>query len=96
MRCSISWKSKLAKVLELAEATNVLLHMATKWPERVMAMASPIMRHYRDSLSEGQWEILRRSHPGGDAQIHVLLASTQALADSYADMKFTPPYLSTI
>jgi pimeloyl-ACP methyl ester carboxylesterase len=48
------------------------------------------------SLPEAQWEILRRSHPGGDAQINALLASTRAFADSYDDMNFTPPYLSTI
>jgi hypothetical protein len=57
-----------------------LLHMATKQPERVMGMvlvsatpyfskqAHPIMRQYRGSLFEGQWEILRCSHPGGNAQ----------------------------
>jgi pimeloyl-ACP methyl ester carboxylesterase len=39
---------------------------------------------------------LRRSHPGGDAQINALLASTRTFADSYGDMNFTSPYLSTI
>ncbi len=33
---------------------------------------------------------------GGDTQIRVLLASNKAFADSYDDMNFTPPYLSTI
>jgi len=87
---------------------NVLLHMATRQPQRVQAMvlvsatpyfpaqARPIMRQYPDGLPEGQWEILRRSHPGGDAQINALLASARAFADSYDDMNFTPPYLSTI
>ncbi|MBV9084066.1 MAG: alpha/beta hydrolase, partial [Acidobacteriaceae bacterium] len=32
----------------------------------------------------------------GDAQINAILASTRAFADSYDDMNFTPPYLSTI
>lgn len=87
---------------------NVLLQMATRQPERVKAMvlvsatsyypgqARLIMRQYAESLPEPQWEMLRRSHPGGDAQIQAILASTKAFADSYDDMNFTPPYLSTI
>jgi pimeloyl-ACP methyl ester carboxylesterase len=87
---------------------NVLLHMATKQPERVKAMvlvsatpyfpaqARTIMSQYADALPELQWEILRRRHPGGDAQIKALLATTKAFATSYDDMNFTSPYLSTI
>jgi pimeloyl-ACP methyl ester carboxylesterase len=87
---------------------NVLLHMATKQPERVKAMvlvsatpyfpaqARTVMSQYADTLPELQWEILRRRHPGGDAQIKALLASTKAFATSYDDMNFTSPYLSTI
>ncbi len=87
---------------------NVLLHMATKQPNRVKAMAlvsatpyfpaqaRTIMRRYSDSLPEQEWERLRRSHPGGEPQIKALLTNTAAFADSYDDMNFTPPYLSTI
>jgi pimeloyl-ACP methyl ester carboxylesterase len=87
---------------------NVLLHMATKQPERMRAMvlvsATPyfpeqarhIMSQYSDSLPEQQWEILRRRHPGGDAQIEALLDSTRAFASSYDDMNFTPSQLSMI
>lgn len=87
---------------------NVLLHMATKQPDRVKAIvlvsatpyfpaqARAIMRRYADSLPEQEWERLRRIHLGGDPQIKALLASTTAFADSYDDMNFTPPYLSTI
>jgi len=94
--------------LGISGGGNVLLHMATGHPERVKAMvlvsatpyfpaqARPIMRQYADSLPEAQWEILRRRHPGGDAQIQAILASTRSFADSYDDMNFTPPYLSTI
>ncbi|HYK90837.1 MAG TPA: alpha/beta hydrolase, partial [Acidobacteriota bacterium] len=60
------------------------------------AQARPIMRQYPESLTEQAWELLRRRHPGGDAQIHALLASTRAFADSYNDLNFTTPYLSTI
>ena len=87
---------------------NVLLHMATKQPERIAAMvlisatpyfpaqARSIMSQYPDNLPEQQWEILRRRHPGGDAQIKAILASTKSFATSYDDLNFTPPLLSTI
>jgi pimeloyl-ACP methyl ester carboxylesterase len=82
--------------------------MATRQPQRVEAMvlvsatpyfpaqARAIMRQYRDRLPGEQWEVLRRRHPAGDTQIESLLASTTAFAESYDDMNFTPPYLSTI
>jgi pimeloyl-ACP methyl ester carboxylesterase len=77
-------------------------------PERVKAMvlvsatpyfpeqARAIMRQYRANIPEQQWEVLRRTHPGGDEQIQAILASTEAFADSYDDMNFTPPQLATI
>jgi pimeloyl-ACP methyl ester carboxylesterase len=96
------------KGLGMSGGGNVLLHMATRQPERVKAMvlvsatpyfpvqARPIMSKYADSLREQEWEILRQRHAGGDAQIKALLASTKAFADGYDDMDFTPPYLCTI
>lgn len=87
---------------------NILLHMATKQPERIQAMvlvsatpyfpaqARTIMCQYADHLSEQEWVRLRRTHPGGDEQIKALLASTTAFAESYDDMNFTPPCLSTV
>jgi pimeloyl-ACP methyl ester carboxylesterase len=60
------------------------------------AQARPIMRAFPDSVPEAHREFMRRSHPGGDAQISAILASTRAFADSYDDMNFTPPCLSTI
>ena len=82
--------------------------MATKLPERVKAtvqvsatsyfpaQARPIMRAYPDRLPAKERESLRRRHPGGDAQIEALLASTKAFADSYDDMNFTPSCLGRI
>ena len=96
------------KGLGVSGGGNVLLHIATRQPKRVEAMvlvsatpyfpaqARTIMRQYRDRLPPEQWEVLRRRHPAGDTQIESLLASTTAFADSYDDMNFTPPYLSTI
>ncbi|HLK63882.1 MAG TPA: alpha/beta hydrolase [Bryobacteraceae bacterium] len=87
---------------------NVLLHLATRQPERIAAMvlvsatpyypaqARSIMRQYRQLLPESQRALLRQKHPGGDAQIDALLSSTEAFADSYDDMNFTPPHLATI
>jgi pimeloyl-ACP methyl ester carboxylesterase len=96
------------KGLGVSGGGNVLLHLATRQPERVQAMvlvsatsyfpaqARPIMRQYPNSLTETDWETMRQRHPGGDAQIKALLASTASFADSYDDMNFTPPFLSTI
>ena len=101
-------KISACKGLGISGGGNVLLHMATMQPERITAMvlvsatpyfpaqARSIMRQYASSLPEQQWEILRRRHPGGDAQIRWILDSTGAFADSYDDMSFTPPHLSTI
>jgi pimeloyl-ACP methyl ester carboxylesterase len=96
------------KAIGISGGGNVLLHMATKQPHRIDSMvlvsatpyfpaeARSIMRAYADSLGPEQWDFLRRSHPAGEAQIKAILDSTTAFADSYDDMNFTPPYLSTI
>ncbi len=101
-------KISACKGLGISGGGNVLLHMATMQPELITAMvlvsatpyfpaqARSIMRQYANGLPEQQWEILRRRHPGGDAQIRAILASTEAFADSYDDMSFTPPHLATI
>lgn len=87
---------------------NVLLHMATKQPERVSALvlvsatsyfpaqARPIMRQYAELLRPEDRELLRRRHPGGEAQIDAILESARAFADSYDDMNFTPADLARI
>lgn len=96
------------KGLGVSGGGNVLLHLATRHPDRVQAMvlvsatsyfpaqARAIMRQYPNSLTEQDWETMRRRHPGGDDQIKTLLQSTAAFAESYDDMNFTPPYLATI
>ena len=99
---------RACKGIGISGGGNVLLHMATHQPDRIKAMvlvsatpyfpaqARPIMRQYADSLPEPQWEILRRQHPGGDAQIKAILASTKSFADGHDDLCFTPPRLATI
>lgn len=96
------------KAIGVSGGGNVLLHMATKQPNAVEAMvlvsatpyfppsARSIMRRYPESVSQEHWELLRRRHAGGDQQIEALLASTVAFSESYDDLNFTPPYLSTI
>src|SRR5258708_37128788 len=96
------------KGLGISGGGNVLLHMATMQPERIKAMvlvsatpyfpaqARSIMRQDANSLPEAEREILRRRHPGGERAIRAILASTEAFADSYDDMSFTPPHLATI
>lgn len=99
---------KTFKGVGVSGGGNVLLHMATKQPERVKAMvlvsatsyfpaqARAIMRKYAETLPEADRATMQRRHPGGDAQIATILASVTAFADSYDDMNFTPPYLATI
>ena len=101
-------KIDACKGLGISGGGNVLLHMATRQPERIKAMvlvsatpyfpaqARTIMRQYAASLPESQWESLRQRHPGGDEQIKAILASTASFADSYDDLTFTPPHLATI
>jgi pimeloyl-ACP methyl ester carboxylesterase len=96
------------KGVGISAGGNVLLHMATAEPGRVKAIvlvsATPyfpqqarrIMREYAANLPEEQREVLQRRHPGGDPQIAAILASTSSFADSYDDLNFTPPLLSTI
>ena len=86
-----------------------LIHMATQQPERVEAMiligatiyfpeqARVIMRQTSpETASAERWENLRKNHKHGDDQIRALLNQFNNFKDSYDDMNFTPPYLSTI
>ena len=87
---------------------NVLLHMATKQPNRAKAIvvvsatpyfppqARAMMRQYPDNLPEQEWERLRHIHPGGDPQIKALLQSASSFAESRDDLNFTQPQLATI
>ena len=96
------------KAVGISGGGNVLLHMATQQPERVTAMvlvsatsyfpaqARQIMRHYAQNPPGANLEMFRQRHPGGDAQIQSILASTKSFAETYDDMNFTSPYLATI
>ena len=97
------------KAIGLSAGGKTLLHMATQQTARVEAMvlasaapyfpeqARAIMRRTTaESHSEAEWQLLRQWHAHGDAQIRALWAQGHAFKDSYDDMNFTPPYLSTI
>lgn len=101
-------KIEACKAIGVSGGGNLLLHVATRQPERLKAMvlvsatsyfpaqARPLMRQYPEVISEQEMEMMRKLHPGGEEQIKALLAGTRSFADSYDDMNFTPPYLSTI
>jgi len=97
------------KVIGLSFGGDILLHLATQQPGRIVAMvlasatsyfpeqARTLMRHSTvDKLTDEEWHILRQRHQQGDEQIRALYIQGQAWADQYDDLNFTPPYLSTI
>ena len=47
-------------------------------------------------FGEVEVDLMRKRHRHGDAQLQQLFAHSRALADSYDDVNFTPPYLATI
>jgi len=97
------------KAIGLSLGAKTLLHIATQQPERVEAMvlvsatpyfpeqARSLMRQLTpDNRSDAEWQQMRQWHRQGDEQIRKLWRQMHALRDSYDDMNFTPPYLSTI
>ncbi len=97
------------KAIGISGGANTLLHMATKQPDRVEAMAlvsaapyfpeqaRAIMSQFTvDSLTGEAWQTLQSRHKHGDEQIRALWAQGNAFKDSYDDMNFTAPYLATI
>lgn len=102
-------KIERCKAIGLSMGAKTLLHMATQQPARVEAMvlvsaapyfpaeARAIMRQVCTSEhSEAEWRQMRDWHKHGDEQIRALWRLPEAFKDSYMDMNFTPPYLSTI
>ena len=97
------------KAIGVSGGAKTLLHMAMQQPDRVEALvlvsvtpyfpaqARAIMSQFTvDSLTDDEWQVLRRKHKHGDEQIRALWAQGNAFKDSYDDMNFTAPYLSTI
>jgi pimeloyl-ACP methyl ester carboxylesterase len=97
------------KAIGLSLGAKTLLHMGTQQPSRIEAMvmvsATPyfpeqarrIMGQMTDeNRTEAEWRQMREWHKHGDEQIRKLWKQMSALKDSYDDLNFTPPYLSTI
>jgi pimeloyl-ACP methyl ester carboxylesterase len=97
------------KAIGLSGGGNILLHVATRQPERVAAMvlvsatnyfpkqARAVMRQATLAMfPEAEQRRMWQRHPQGEEQIQTLLRQAQAMQDSYDDMNFTPPLLSTI
>jgi pimeloyl-ACP methyl ester carboxylesterase len=97
------------KAIGLSGGAKTLLHMAVQQPERIGAMVLVSPAHYfpaqaRELMSQmtveshttPQWDFMRGRHPRGDDQIRLLWEQAHKMKDSYNDMNFTPPLLSTI
>jgi pimeloyl-ACP methyl ester carboxylesterase len=97
------------KAIGLSLGAKTLLHVATQQPSRVETMvlvsatpyfpeqARAIMRQVtEENHSEAEWAQMRQWHTQGDEQIRKIWRQAHGFADSYDDMNFTPPYLSTI
>ena len=97
------------KAMGISTGGMTLIHMATQQPSRVEAMvligatiyfpeqARVIMRRATpQSLTPEAYERRRQTHKHGDEQIRALQQQFHDFKDSYDDMNFTGPYLSTI
>lgn len=97
------------KAIGVSLGALILLHMSTQQPERVDAQVligganyfpikcrEELRKVTAESLSESTWKYYRKLHTNGDDQIRLLISQFQNFADSYEDVNFTPPLLSTI
>jgi pimeloyl-ACP methyl ester carboxylesterase len=97
------------KAIGLSGGGISLLHMATAAPARIESMvivsappyfpaqARALQRQVSESMfGDVEMDRMRKRHRYGEAQIQQLFAHCRALADSYDDVNFTPPYLATI
>jgi pimeloyl-ACP methyl ester carboxylesterase len=97
------------RAIGISMGGNILLHMATMQPERIVAMvtvsstmyfpeqARAIMRQIPvENQPPSEWETMRKRHTLGDDQIVALWEWQGGMSVSYDDMNFTPPSLSRI
>ena len=97
------------RAIGISLGAKSLLHIATQQPERVEAQVliggtsyfptegrEALRKMTVESYSENSWEYYRKIHKNGDDQIRLLMTQFMKFADSYEDVNFTPPLLSTI
>jgi pimeloyl-ACP methyl ester carboxylesterase len=93
----------------MSGGAQVLLHLATQWPDRVGRTVQVSTAPYfpddarklmalsgPENQTPETWEMMRRKHPGGDDQIRTLFEISRGFADSFDDVCFTPPLLGQI
>lgn len=96
------------KAMGFSSGGMTLLHMATKQPERIRSMVllaatsyfpkecREQQAHALDKEWDEGWAAFNYLHKDGEKQMKLLRQQFYAFKDSYDDMNFTPPYLSTI
>lgn len=95
------------KAIGVSTGGMTLTHMATQRPSQIEAMilvgstiffGEEARTLQQDSVNENwwDWDTLREYHKHGSKQIQNLLDQFYNMKDSYDDMNFTSPYLSTI
>jgi pimeloyl-ACP methyl ester carboxylesterase len=97
------------KAIGLSGGGITLLHMATaakiciesmvivSAPPYFPAQARALQRQTSESMfGPVEMDLMRKRHRHGEAQIQQLFAHSRALADTFDDVNFTPPYLGTI
>jgi pimeloyl-ACP methyl ester carboxylesterase len=97
------------RAIGLSGGGITLLHMATARPaclESMVIVSAPpyfpaqarsLQRQFSEAMvGDVEMQRMRTRHVRGDAQLEQLFAHVRAFADSYDDVNFTPPYLSTI
>jgi pimeloyl-ACP methyl ester carboxylesterase len=97
------------KAIGVSGGGITLLHMATAEPASIESMilvsappyfpaeARVVMRQFSEAaLGEAEMARMRARHTHGEGQVQQLFEMARGFADSYDDVNFTPPYLSTI
>jgi len=100
---------KSFKAMGISSGAMTLLHMATQQPSRIEAIAliggtiyyphatrDILAQSTVESMTPDDWQRMRQYAKHGDDQIKSLQTQFHNFKDSYDDMNFTPPYLSTI
>jgi pimeloyl-ACP methyl ester carboxylesterase len=99
-----------ARAIGLSMGGNILLHLATIAPDRIEAMVVVSATMYfpeeartamaavpePDRQPPQEWEVMRRRHKLGDAQIVAIWDWMRGMQASHDDMNFTPPSLSRV
>ncbi len=97
------------KAVGASSGAMTLVHMATQQPRRIDAMVlvgvtdqypaetrAILSAQDCENLTPEDWQQQREIHMHGDEQIRELQREFCGFKDSYDDMNFTPPFLSTI